>query len=371
MTMMNETYLKPEERAIYRLRTLYRGYGYLPFKMSKFEDYELYLRNKDFLVSDRIITFNDTRGRLMALKPDVTLSIIKNGEDAPGCKQRVYYNENVYRVSGSTHDFKEIMQTGLECIGDLDAYDICEVVTLAAASLNLISPKFSLDISHLGLLSSLLDDISPEENFRAEVTRLIGEKNAHDLARVCREAGISPEDTETLTSFLSIHGDMNSVLERLHSLERRHPATAIAIGDLSGLRDHLAGTPYADHIRFDFSIVNDMNYYNGIVFCGYLDGICEGVLSGGQYNKLMRRMGRRSGAIGFALYLDLLEGLSDTAAGYDVDVLLLYSANTDTAKVTAAAEALRAEGKTVTVQRAVPERVRYREICDMREGATK
>ena len=115
--MIDENILKSEEKAIYSLRSLYKKYGYMPFKMSKFEEYELYVRNKDFLISDRIITFNDTNGKLLALKPDVTLSIIKNGDDKPGIKQKVYYNENVYRVSGSTHQFKEIMQTGLECIG--------------------------------------------------------------------------------------------------------------------------------------------------------------------------------------------------------------------------------------------------------------
>ena len=114
--MIDENILKSEEKAIYSLRSLYKRYGYMPFKMSKFEEYELYARNKDFLISDRIITFTDTNGKLLALKPDVTLSIIKNGEDKPGIKQKVYYNENVYRISGSTHQFKEIMQTGLECI---------------------------------------------------------------------------------------------------------------------------------------------------------------------------------------------------------------------------------------------------------------
>ena len=78
---MDETLLKREERAVFALRALYRRYGYLPFKMSKFEEYELYARNKDFLLSDRVITFTDLNGRLMALKPDVTLSILKNAEE--------------------------------------------------------------------------------------------------------------------------------------------------------------------------------------------------------------------------------------------------------------------------------------------------
>ena len=66
------------ERAMYNLRNLYESYGYSQYKMSKFEEYDLYVRNKSFLVSDHIITFTDTDGKLMALKPDVTLSIIKN-----------------------------------------------------------------------------------------------------------------------------------------------------------------------------------------------------------------------------------------------------------------------------------------------------
>ena len=117
--MQNDQLLKNEERAVIALRALYQSYGYLPYKMSRFEEYELYARNKDFLLSDRVITFTDTNGRLMALKPDVTLSILQKGEENPGCKRKVCYNENVYRVSRRSGQFKEIMQTGLECIGDV------------------------------------------------------------------------------------------------------------------------------------------------------------------------------------------------------------------------------------------------------------
>ena len=368
---MIETYLKPEERAVFALRELYRGYGYLPFKMSKFEEYDLYVRNKDFLVSDRVITFTDMGGKLLALKPDVTLSIIKNGEDRPGEKQKVCYNENVYRVSGSTHQFKEILQTGLECIGDLDSYDVCEVVTLAAASLATVSPDFVLDISHMGILSALLDDITAEKSVRREIARCIAEKNTHDLTRICSEAGIGEEDTATLKEFVGIYGDMDTVLDRLSPLCRRYEAVAIAHAELTGLRDHLKKTPYADRVRFDFSIINDMSYYGGVVFCGFLDGICECVLSGGQYNKLMKRMGRKSGAIGFALYLDLLEGLPHTAPACDVDVLVLYDSRTPSEAVTEKVEALRAEGKTVSAQRSIPEKLRYAALCDLRKESAR
>ena len=145
------------EQTAAKLGELYSGCGYARYKMNKFEQYDLYVRNKDFLVSDNIITFTDTNGKLMALKPDVTLSIIKNSGEVRGV-QKLYYNENVYRVSGSTHSFKEITQVGLECIGELDEYSIFEVLKLACRSLAGICEDCVLDISHMGIIAALVDE---------------------------------------------------------------------------------------------------------------------------------------------------------------------------------------------------------------------
>ena len=81
---LDESVLKKEEKTAFLLRSLYQQYGCLQYKMSKFEEYDLYAKNRDFLVSDNIITFTDTNGKLMALKPDVTLSIVRNTRDIPG-----------------------------------------------------------------------------------------------------------------------------------------------------------------------------------------------------------------------------------------------------------------------------------------------
>lgn len=365
---MNEaSILKSEEAAVFKLRALYRRYGYLPFKMSKFEEYELYSRNKDFLISDRVITFNDTNGKLLALKPDVTLSIIKNGEDEQGVKQKVCYNENVYRVSGGTHQFKEIMQTGLECIGDIDIYDIFEVVSLAARSLALISEDFVLDMSHLGILSSVIDRIKGDGAFKREIARLVSEKNTHDMMRVCTEWGVNEEDARLLCELASVRGDMESVISRLLSICKTENEL-LALNEMKKLKDLLEKTEFYDKIRFDFSIVNDMNYYNGIVFKGFLSGICESVLSGGQYDKLMQRMGRRSGAVGFALYLDLLEGRASESGEFDVDALVLYGEGNDASEVISAVSSLAERGKSVSAQREIPKKLRYKECIDLRGG---
>ena len=93
--------LESDEQAIFKLRSLYKSFGYSKYKMSKFEEYDFYVRNKDFLVSDNIITFTDTDCRLMALKPDVTLSIIKNsGEFAGYVRKMSKFPENFRNKQG-------------------------------------------------------------------------------------------------------------------------------------------------------------------------------------------------------------------------------------------------------------------------------
>ena len=365
--MLEEKLLKGEEIAIYKLRSLYGKYGYLPYKMSKFEEYDLYVKNKDFLVSDSVITFNDTHGKLLALKPDVTLSIIKNGKDERGVKQKVYYNENVYRVAGSTREFKEIMQTGIECIGDLDQSNIFEVLHLALKSLNTISQSFVLDISHLGILSAVLDSVSMDSGFRSEIMALVKQKNAHEIDRVCSEYEIPSEKCELLKELVFLYGEPQGVLCALKQ-KKISKAYENAVCELEAICEQLLKTEFSSKIRLDFSLVNDMNYYNGIVFNGFLDGVYECVLFGGRYDKLLKRMGRKSGAIGFALYLDLLEDIYTDKKEYDVDVLLIYSDNTGTDAVSEAVNELIMQGKSVSAQKAIPEKLRYKELIDISVG---
>ena len=362
--MINEGIFKSEERAVYNLRSLYKKYGYLPFKMSKFEEYELYVRNKDFLISDRIITFNDTSGRLLAMKPDVTLSIIKSRDDSKSGRQKVFYNENVYRVSAKTHEFKEIMQSGIECIGELSAYDIYEVVLLAGLSLAEIAENYVLDISHLGILNALLDEAGGNDEFRREAAHYIAEKNAHDMLRACDRHGIERELSERIVALINTYGRPCDVMDRLSDICSSEKARE-ALDELRSLCELLSKTAVGDRVFVDFSIVNNLKYYNGIVFKGFVDGICEGVLTGGQYDNLLSRMGRGSRAIGFAVYLDLLEGLDCNGEEFDVDTVLLCDAKASPALIAERVRELTESGESVSVQKELPEGLRYRRLCTL------
>jgi len=353
--MMTNPIWKNEEQSGYALRSLYRSYGYIPYKMSRFEEYDLYVRNKDFLVSDQIITFSDRSGRLLALKPDVTLSIVKNAPEEANVVQKVYYQENVYR------DYREILQAGLECVGDLSDYEIAEVVLLAAKSLRLLGGRWVLDISHMGLLAAVLEDsgLSPEQQNRA--MEYLHRKNIHQLKSLCNDTAA----WEKLSAVASCRGGQEALeqLEKLLTTE----AEQRALGQLKGLWRILEASGCEDSVRLDFSVGNNMRYYSGVVFRGYLEGIPASILSGGQYDKLPQKMGRKAKAIGFAVYLGLLENRNVPENAFDVDTLILHDGTADSMILTAMAEEAAKTG-TVLVTRELPKGRNWKHLLRFEKG---
>ena len=361
------TILRSGEQTIYRLRGLYEKYGYRRFKMSKFEAYDLYVRNKDFLVSDRMITFTDARGVLMALKPDVTLSILKNTREGEPGPRKVYYNEAVYRTGKGDETFQEIMQTGLECIGDLDLYHIYEVIALAVGSLASIHPEYILNVSHLGLVSGFLEAAGVDPEDYDGVLAAVRDKNMAALTAFCRDKGLSGTVLSLLEKLVTTYGPMDKVLEELAPLCVGGKQTREAWEELRRLCDLLKANGLDSRVYLDFSVEGDMRYYSGIVFRGFLKGLAAGVLSGGQYDRMAGKMGKNCGAIGFAIYLNELERLGPARSDLDADVLILYDEKTELAELTRQADQLTGSGKRVLVRRA-PEGVAAGETVDLRGG---
>lgn len=303
-----------------RLEELCRKFGYAPYKMSRFEEYELYVRNKDFLQSDRVITFSGADGRLLAMKPDVTLSIVKNAPETPGAVRKVHYRENVYRQERDGGNFREILQAGIECVGDVGSYEIAEVVYLAAKSLAALGEGTILSLSHVGLIREALEQSGLPESARKQALDCLARKREQELRALCRERGAREDVLLALLGARSI-GELEPLMG--------DSAAFAELRQIVALLDD-------EQVRLDFSLGNDMKYYSGLVFQGYVRGVPASVLSGGQYDRLLSHMGKKARAIGFAVYLDRLSAYSE---GWDVDTLLL-TGDAGPAQILAAAESL-------------------------------
>ena len=226
--------LEWDTRVTLALDALYRMSGYERYRMNKFEPYDLYLEHRGFLRDDAVISFTDPRGRLMALKPDVTMSIVKNAS-VDAAVERLFYIENVFRVPPGGSEFAEIAQMGLECLGcdsgrvqsDVDA----EVVALACRTLDVCGGRSRLAVSHMGFLSALLDACLLEDEPREQALRCIRLKNAAGLADVLRGAGAPSESQDALLGSLAVSSPLSSAVEFLKAL----PLSRVALEAVEAL----------------------------------------------------------------------------------------------------------------------------------------
>ena len=348
------------ERILYNLKRKFASYGYNEYKMNKFEEYDLYVKNKDFLISDNVITFTDTNGKLLALKPDVTLSIIKNTKSSDGLR-KVFYDENVYRVSSKSNGYKEIPQIGLECIGELSDYNVAEVITLAKESLSEISCAYVLDVSPVGIIYNLVEGLNLNKADKTAVYKLINEKNTHELVCLLEDNNIDNELITTISKLTNIYGTIDEVKEELYKLFNGTSAEKL----LNEFINIISVVGDGKHVKVDCSSCENVKYYNEITFKGYVNGVPKAVLSGGRYDGLLKIMGKNCGAIGFAIYPDEFDRLFIEQREFDVDVVLLYSDKTDVTTILQFIKNLTATGKTVTALKKLPTNVTYKEIIEI------
>lgn len=359
--------LRKEEQVTLNLRRLYEQFGYKKYRMGKFEEYALYIENKNFLQSEAIITFNDLEGKLLALKPDVTLSIVKHTNATRANAEKVYYTENIYRLSKRNHEYKEISQMGLEFLGDLDPYAMIEVIGLALSSLHTISSQFLLDISHMGFVTGLFDSLGVEYQVQEQLLGCIRSKNLHELRAIAAQAGISDFYRDKLEKITLLYGDFEQTLDAAQEIVLNDQMQN-AVSELRALFEALKKTEFAGNIRLDFSIINDVNYYNGIIFRGYVENVPRAVLAGGRYDNLMKRFSKDVGAIGFALYLDELGRTYKNTLPYDVDALVLYDGTADYAALFAAVSKLTQDGLRVRAEKEIPADLRAKQVFRFANG---
>ena len=179
-------------------------------------------------------------------------------------------SENVYRPSAESHTFKEISQMGLEMLGAVGEAQVQQTVRLAAQSLGQLGAAWVLEVSHMGYLFGLLDALAVPENARPALLGSLREKNAHELRAAAKAAGLDDAGAETLCGLLSLCGGYEETLTRAEAFCKNDRMRAAA-AELRALAEPLEAA--GGSIRLDLSLAGEMEYYNGLVFQGYLRGL--------------------------------------------------------------------------------------------------
>ena len=245
--------------------------------------------------------------------------------------------------------------------------DECEVILLAVKSLEAISSNYILDISSAKVLNGLLDASGADADTRKSIIKLFASKNTPTLRTLCTECGIGGAISDIMIKLCSLSGKATEKIQDLEKLCINRDMTD-ACNELKALIDAISECGAVDKINLDFSIISNANYYSGVVFRGYVDKLPESVLSGGRYDNLIRNMGKKGSAIGFAVYSDMLERLDERVKEYDCDVLLTYEDGVSYAEINSASEKLKADGLSVNVQKTDCGVLRYKELCNIKKG---
>ena len=361
--------LSKEDSLTYELSMLYKQWGYKEYRMAKFEEYSFYSDNRDFLSSKGILAFNNSDGKLMALKPDITLSIVKNAK-IENSLTKLYYNESVFRMTESSIDYKEIKQTGVEILGNIDNYLISEVIMLAANSLKKIDDNFILSVSHMAFIPSLLAEIQISENAKKDIIACVRGKNTHDLLAICKKCGVDEEKAELLAKLAGISDNIEKVLPELTALACNDEMKK-ACAELEFVASSLKKNDVSSKLCIDLSVVNNIEYYNGIIFQGYVEKAPVAVLSGGRYDKLASKLRNNTQAIGFAVYLDNLNLYYRKQRDFDSDILILFDSADESVNLLSLVESFVDKGFSVRVEHTVPEGYKAKTVYSYENGALR
>lgn len=259
---------------------------------------------KGYQLTDR------TTGRTLVLRPDATAQIARTvamgmlGDTLP---LRMAYRTTVFRYEPEhVGRDREQLQLGVELIGVPDAAGDAEVIALAIESLRRLGVKaFKISVGHVGFLQSLLrqSGLSPAQQQRAE--RAAARRDIPELSALVAQNNVPKAIARAILEAPSLYGGQ-AVLTRGRMLAGRNRLVSAAIARLAEVHRLLEAQGYAEHLLLDLGELRGFDYYDGIVFDVFAEGVGYGVGGGGRYDHLIGRFGRTLPSTGFAFDVDRL-----------------------------------------------------------------
>jgi ATP phosphoribosyltransferase regulatory subunit len=297
--------------------------GYLPVETPLLEDRDVLVRAGRLKGSP--FQLFDSDDRLLMLRPDLTLPIARLAATRLAIThepQRLRYQAPVVREQESLKGQpRQFTQMGVELIGGEDVSAECEVVSLLATTLDALDVAgWRIVMGSVRPLMALLDASGVDEALRDQVLSLVHASDLVALDETIEKAGLAPDVASALHAIPRLHGGPD-VIDQLDALLARAGVAESARGtrELKDLVCGLAATPAADKVSFDFSIINSFDYYTGIVFKAYAEGMAASLASGGRYDAVLANLGvPDTCACGFALSLERLEEVLGKQGGSGV-----------------------------------------------------
>lgn len=308
------------------------------FKMHEFkqvmtpgiEFYDLFTIESCAVEQELMFKTTDNKGRLLAVRPDSTLPIARLV--ATRLKNRIlpvrlYYNQSVYlnnrTLAGKSN---EIMQMGVELLGATGKRADLEVLTTALQSIESVTDNYRIELGHSGVFNALSKQLSVSEEEKENIRVSIESKNYSALNNILDKLEETPV-VKAIRKLPALFGGAE-IFDKAAEILKGTDAID-ALDYLKDLYTELSCLDLGNKLTIDLGLVQRNDYYDGVVFCGYVEGCGEVVISGGRYDSLLEKFDAPMGASGFAINVSALAkvNLDDEKVEYDEKPEILVFAN--------------------------------------------
>lgn len=302
---------------------------------------------------DSLYKFFDREGRILALRPELTIPIARlvstrmRGANFP---LRLCYGADVFR--NTSVRFREFRQVGVELIGADQELADAEVIALAVESIASLGLKnYQFNLGHMGIFSGLLLEAGVNEEFQTKLEEALARKDMVGVERLVQQSGLPERVQELLLRLPHFHGG-EEILDEVLDWSAL-PTIREAVESLRRIYRYLNDFGVQANVSLDLGILRGFSYYTGAVFEGYVAGIGFPVLEGGRYDSLYADFGVPEPATGFAINLGSMLELFPLPFIAGADILVYGS---DAKQVIRECRKLRAEGKRVEMAFATMDR---------------
>ncbi|WP_067726388.1 ATP phosphoribosyltransferase regulatory subunit [Oceanobacillus damuensis] len=344
------------DELISTLKNRFTTYGYKQVRTSTFEHYDMYSNIIGTVNKDDMIKVIDTTGKVLVLRPDVTIPITRitaaNHNSNP-FNQRLFYVLDVFRQSVELPNQKESTQAGVEFFGENTPEVDSEVIMLAIHTLEDMGfENFKIEIGHAGFFKELIQQAALSKQELELLQTLIQSKNLAEIELLLENMPIENDLKMAIQSIPMLYGEPASVIQQAEKIVRSDKMQRI-LHNLIDVYEVLKDYGADDYVVFNLGLINNMNYYTGVIFQGFVDRFGQPVLMGGRYDNLGEQFEAEMPAIGFAFEVDYLlqaiqqQGLAEPDS-QTVDIIIYYMKEKQKEALTTAYELRRQNYQVLT-----------------------
>lgn len=282
--------------------------GFGRIEMPLFEYYELFSGGISPVDDESIIKTIDTDGRVVVLRPDMTIPTARVVATKLKDQQRplkLFYMGNVYRADKKNRGARrEFCQVGAEIYGCSGKWLDIEIISMAKESFREAEVSdYKIDIGHVGIIKGVFEELKLSEEKKSYLISLISDKNLVELEKEVSTLSIGSRYKNIICKLPRFFGRPEDVFKRIDEIiinETVKESADYLFEVCEKCRDMGLGS----NLIIDAGMTGNMKYYTGLIFKAYARETSNIVISGGRYDDLLEGMGANMSAAGFAVYVD-------------------------------------------------------------------